>query len=87
MISPPAQKTLATQLSELVTLKSIYTDSDVLAKVPFFSKISSIVQNALPRPVSSSYPDISLAIQLRVHNALTQQATPAAAPLHDMTCV
>jgi multiple sugar transport system substrate-binding protein len=79
MISPAPQKTLATQLSLLATLKSIYTDSDVLAKVPFFSKVPAIVQNGLPRPVSPFYPDISNAIQLRVHSALTKQTSPAAA--------
>ncbi len=79
MISAPSQKTLATQLSELVTLKSIYTDSDVLAKVPLFGKILPIVQNALPRPVSPVYPDISNAIQVRVHQSLTKQTSPAAA--------
>jgi multiple sugar transport system substrate-binding protein len=79
MISLPAQKTLATQLSLLATLKSIYTDPDVLAKVPFFSKVPAIVQNGLPRPVSPFYPDISNAIQLRVHSALTKQASPSTA--------
>jgi multiple sugar transport system substrate-binding protein len=79
MISLPAQKTLATQLSLLATLKSIYTDPDVLAKVPFFSKVPAIVQNGLPRPVSPFYPDISDAIQLRVHSALTKQASPSTA--------
>ena len=79
MISPPSQKTIALQLSELVTLKSIYADSDVLATDPFFGKVQPIVQTALPRPVSPVYPDISQAIQLRVHQALTKQTQPAAA--------
>jgi len=79
MLSPDSQKTIAIQLSELVTLKSIYTDQDVLSKVPFFTKVLTILQNALPRPVSPFYPDISQAIQLRVHQALTKQTSPAAA--------
>ena len=58
-IGPEAQKTIALQESFLSTLKSIYTDSDVLAKYPFFSKMGPIVQTALPRPVSPFYPDIS----------------------------
>jgi multiple sugar transport system substrate-binding protein len=78
-LSPDAQKTVAVQLSLLSTLKSIYTDSDVLAKYPFFSKMGPIVQTALPRPVSPFYPDISQAIQLRVHQALTKQTSPSAA--------
>ncbi len=78
-LSAPSQKTIALQLSLLSTLKSVYTDKDVLAKNPFFSKIGAIVQNALPRPVSPFYPDITNAIQARVHSALVKQATPAAA--------
>lgn len=77
MLQPPAQKLSAIQASVLPTLKSIYTDSTVLAKVPFFNKIQSIVPNAQPRPVSAVYPDVSNAIQLRVHQALTKQASPA----------
>jgi len=41
--------------------------------------VLTILQNALPRPVSPFYPDISQAIQLRVHQALTKQTSPAAA--------
>jgi multiple sugar transport system substrate-binding protein len=78
-LSPDTQKTAAVQLSLLSTLKSIYTDPDVLAKYPFFSKMLPIVQTGLPRPVSPFYPDISQAIQLRVHQALTKQTSPAAA--------
>ena len=79
MLSPASQKTIALQLSLFATLKSIYTDPDVLAKVPFFGKMQPVFQTALPRPVSPFYPDISNAIQLRVHQALTKQSSPAAA--------
>ncbi|GAC1621394.1 MAG: ABC transporter substrate-binding protein [Ktedonobacteraceae bacterium] len=77
MISPPAQKTLAVDLSLFATLKSIYTDPDVLAKSPFFGKMGPVLQGALPRPVSAFYPDISNAIQQRVHSALTKQSSVA----------
>jgi multiple sugar transport system substrate-binding protein len=79
MISPPSQKTIAVKLSLFATLKSIYSDPDVLKVAPFFSKMQPVFQTALPRPVSPFYPDISNAIQLRVHNALTKQASPTAA--------
>jgi ABC-type glycerol-3-phosphate transport system substrate-binding protein len=79
MLSAPTQKTLATQLSLLTTLKSIYTDPDVLKVQPIFAKMPPIVQSGLPRPVSPFYPDISQAIQLRVHTALTGQTSPSAA--------
>ena len=78
-LSPDVQKTFALQLSLLSTLKSVYTDSDVLAKTPFFGKVLPIVQTALPRPVSPFYPDISIAIQQRVHAALTKTTSPSAA--------
>lgn len=78
-LTPTVQKNFAMQLTLLSTLKSVYTDADVLAKNPFYGKVQSIVQNALPRPVSPVYPDISQAIQLRVHQALTKQASPSAA--------
>ncbi|HYU76469.1 MAG TPA: ABC transporter substrate-binding protein [Ktedonobacteraceae bacterium] len=78
-LSPPSQKTIAIELSLFATLKSIYTDKDVLAKNPFFGKMGPVFQNALPRPVSPFYPDITNAIQQRVHSALVKQSTPAAA--------
>jgi len=77
MISPPVQKTFAVELSLFATLKSIYTDTDVLAKNPFFGKMQPVLEGALPRPVSPFYPDISNAIQQRVHGALTKQSNVA----------
>ncbi|GAC1468178.1 MAG: ABC transporter substrate-binding protein [Ktedonobacteraceae bacterium] len=77
MLSPASQKTIAVDLSLFATLKSIYTDADVLAKNPFFSKMQPVLEGALPRPVSPFYPDISNAIQQRVHNALTKQSSVA----------
>jgi multiple sugar transport system substrate-binding protein len=78
-ISPAVQKIFATQLSLLSTYKGVYSDSDVLAKVPFFGKVQPIVQTALPRPVSPFYPDITIAIQQRVHAALVKQTSPSSA--------
>ncbi len=77
MLSPASQKVFAIQLSLFATLKSIYTDKDVLAANPFFGKMGPVFQNALPRPVSPFYPDITNAIQARVHSALVKQANPA----------
>lgn len=79
MLSPDVQKTLATQLSLFSTLSSIYTDPDVLAKVPFFAKMPSVLQNAKPRPVSPFYPDITDAMQRHIHDALTKQVGAAQA--------
>jgi multiple sugar transport system substrate-binding protein len=79
MLSPDAQKYSAINASVLSVAESVYTDSEVLSKVPFFSKMPDIVKNALPRPVSPAYPDITNAIQQRIHTALTKQTTVAAA--------
>jgi multiple sugar transport system substrate-binding protein len=79
MIAEPAQKTFAVKLSLTSCLLSIYDDADVLKANPFFAKLKPVFQTAQPRPVSPFYPDISIAIQQRVHNALTKQSSPAAA--------
>ena len=76
MLSPDAQKTIAVQLSLFATLKSIYTDPDVLTIAPFFGKMQPVLQNAKPRPVSPFYPDITDAIQRHVHDALIKQTGP-----------
>jgi len=78
-LAEPAQKTFAVKLSLTSTLLSIYDDADVLKANPFFAKLKPVFQTAQPRPVTPFYPDVSNAIQVRVHNALTGQATPSAA--------
>lgn len=79
MLGQDAQKRLALDASIASTLKSVYTDPQVLAKIPLFKVLGEALQTALPRPVSPKYPDISTAIQLRVHQALTKQSKPAEA--------
>src|SRR5437588_7515527 len=83
MVGPSAQKQLAIEGSFTPSLKSVYDDADVKAKQPLFTKLAPILQNALPRPVSAVYPDLSNIIQTHVHQALTKAATPTAA-LSDM---
>lgn len=77
MLGESAQKTIALQASLTPTLKSIYTDADVLAKQPLFKKLAPILQNSQPRPVSAKYPDVSNAIQLHLHQALLKQSSPS----------
>lgn len=76
-LSPASQKTYALKLSLTSTLKSIYKDPEVLAANPFFAKLAPVFETAQPRPVTPFYPDVSNAIQVRVHNALTGQSKPA----------
>jgi ABC-type glycerol-3-phosphate transport system substrate-binding protein len=79
MLGHDAQKALAYDASIAATLKSVYTDHEVLAKNPLFKMLGEVLQTAWPRPVTPSYADLSTAIQLRVHQALTKQSTPAEA--------
>jgi multiple sugar transport system substrate-binding protein len=75
MLQPEAQKKLALDASLTSTLQSVYTDSDVLAKQPLFGKLGPILKNALPRPVSPKYSDVSDAIQRNVFQALTKKVS------------
>jgi ABC-type glycerol-3-phosphate transport system substrate-binding protein len=77
MLTPEAQKIAATVAAWAVTLKSMYEDNDVLARVPLFKQLQPIIQTALPRPVTPRYPDVSAAIQLSIYQALTKQVSPA----------
>ncbi len=79
MISEPAQKFVTINESIFTTLKSIPGDPDVVAKIPFIGKVSEALQNGKARPTTPVYPDVTNAIQLRIHQALTRQTSPAAA--------
>lgn len=79
MLQPSSQKALAINGSMTSTLTSVYSDSDVIAKQPLFGKLGPILQNALPRPVSPKYSDVSTAIQRNIFQALKKQVSVAAA--------
>jgi len=76
MLGPDAQKMGATVATWTVTLQSIYDDPEVLTKLALFKQLKPILQTALPRPVSPKYSDITTAIQLRIHQALTKKMSP-----------
>jgi multiple sugar transport system substrate-binding protein len=57
----------------------VYDDPDVQSKQPLFTKLKPILQNALPRPVSARYADVTKVIQQYVYQALKKQVTPAQA--------
>jgi multiple sugar transport system substrate-binding protein len=77
MLSAPAQKVLAIKGSFTPALQSVYNDPEVQSKQPLFTKLQPILQNALPRPVSPVYPDLSNIVQTHVHQALTKAVSPA----------
>jgi multiple sugar transport system substrate-binding protein len=78
-LQPDAQKMGAINASWTVTLQSIYDDTEVLSKEPLFKKLKPVLENALPRPVSPVYTDVSDAIQSNVYQALKKQVTPSVA--------
>ena len=77
MLGPAAQKQAAIGASWTPALQSVYDDPEVLSKQPLFTKLKPILQNALPRPVSAQYPDVTNAIQQYVHQALLKQMSPS----------
>jgi ABC-type glycerol-3-phosphate transport system substrate-binding protein len=77
LLGAQVQKSLTLTQSRFATLQSVYDDPEVVAKVPFTRRIKSIFLNALPRPISPRYLDMSLAIQLRIYQALTKQSSAA----------
>jgi multiple sugar transport system substrate-binding protein len=77
LLGSQAQKKLAIDASLTGALQSIYDDSEVLQKQPLFQKLKPVLQNAKPRPVSPSYPDLSTVLQMHLFAALKKQVSPA----------
>jgi len=75
-----AQKTKALIGGNPPARKSVYNDPDVTAKYPHFATMSTVMNSALPRPVTPAWPQISAdAIQVNLTAALTRKITPAEA--------
>jgi len=81
MMMEDAQKLAAYSTSFLVTLQSIYNpndpnNQDLLTRYPYLAMIPSILKNARIRPRSPRYPEITSAIQQRIHAALETKLSP-----------
>ena len=63
----------------LPTLRSTYSDADVLEANPHFASFFEVFQNTRNRPRSPHYPRMSDVIQENVHRALTHGIEPEAA--------
>lgn len=63
MTTEETQKFYATQGSLAPVLESLYTDADLVAKLPYLPVLLTSIQNAVPRPVTPFYPAVTLAIQ------------------------
>lgn len=71
MTSEAAEKEFTLISSQPPAVKAIYSDADVLEKIPFYTDFFSIIEAGNTRPLSPSYAEVSDAIQRNVHTALT----------------
>jgi multiple sugar transport system substrate-binding protein len=74
--SPEIQKAYAAQFSLTPVLNSVYDDPAVKKAIPFAAELKQGVSQAVARPVSPVYPQISQAIYKNVNNALSGQTSP-----------
>ncbi len=77
LLGADVQKALTLSQVRFATLQSVYDDAEIVAEVPVVKHLKPIFLDALPRPLSPIYSDMSAAIQLHVHQALTRQTSPA----------
>jgi len=74
-----AMKLHALNDSYLPARRSLYDDAEILEKNPFFGMITGVLENAVPRPQSPFYAEISSVIQVEVQNALRGEKSAAQA--------
>ena len=55
---------------------ALYTDSDVLERMPFLDDMFEYFNKSKPRPKVPNYDELSLLIQSQVHLTLQQGQTP-----------
>lgn len=72
MLGREAQELGARKASWLVSLKEIYQDAGITQAIPLFKEIMPILENALPRPRTPRYDDFSLAVRIRLRQALNK---------------
>ncbi|MBZ4665864.1 ABC transporter substrate-binding protein [Mahella sp.] len=70
VISEEGQKIQAIDGGHLPVLQSLYEDPDVIKANPYFESMYDVLINALPRPVSPFYPQISESMQINIHKFL-----------------
>ena len=81
LTSAKAQKQRALEVGLNPTRRSLYSDAEVIARNPFFSRMSSILEAAVSRPSSvtaAKYDLVSTAFYNAVHSALTGTDTAEA---------
>jgi len=75
--SPEIQKAYATQFSLTPVRSDVYDDPGVKKAIPFAAELKQGVSQAVARPVSPVYPQISQAIYKNVNNALAGRVSAA----------
>jgi multiple sugar transport system substrate-binding protein len=79
MSSPETQKSNTLATSNSPTLEALYSDPEVVKKLPFMPVQLKSIQTAKPRPKAVEYGDVTLAIQDAAYGALQGQTAPDAA--------
>ncbi|WP_457948007.1 ABC transporter substrate-binding protein [Pseudarthrobacter sp. alpha12b] len=83
LTSPETEKFYATQGSLAPVLGSLYTDQELVAKLPYLPVLKTSIENAVPRPVTPFYPAVTKAIQENAYSAIKGEKTVETA-LSDM---
>jgi multiple sugar transport system substrate-binding protein len=83
MTSEETEKFYATQGSLAPVLGALYTDKDLVAKLPYLPVLKTSIENAVPRPVTPFYPAVTKAIQENAYSAIKGEK-PVDTALSDM---
>ena len=79
VVSYRTQKKLALELGWNPGRKDVYTDTEVLKKLPHFANLREVFENAKPRPNLPYYTQISEVIQRYISGILAGELTPEVA--------
>ncbi len=77
--SEAAQRQVVQQFGYLPTLKSLYSDPDILAQYPHFALLREIQEQTVLRPAIAQYDQASDILQRYLNAAFTQQLSPKVA--------
>ncbi|MED4110853.1 ABC transporter substrate-binding protein, partial [Halalkalibacterium halodurans] len=77
MTGPEGQKITAIHGGNAPTIEALYSDDEVLEASPLFANEEFVetLQNAVPRPVSPIYPEISDIMQVEISKLLAGELT------------
>ena len=76
MTAPEQQKFYALNGSYLPTRQALYSDREILNKIPVIKLGKTAIQNTKPRPVSPYYSDMSLKMAEQFNNSLKGATQP-----------